>query len=79
MTILTRTFEYLNIKVGANISVYFIDVAICFFAPALAGLMARGGGIAIFNATLNLAGEATKLIPQVAGIALKFTPVGRFL
>ncbi len=79
LTIITRTFEYLSIKMGANISVYFIDVAICFFAPAIAGLMARGGGIAIFNASLNLAGEAAKLVPQVAGIALKFTPIGRFL
>jgi hypothetical protein len=79
LTILTKTFEYLNVKLGANISVYFIDIAICFFAPALAGFIARGGGIAIFNATLNAAGEAVKLVPQVAGIALKFTPVGRFL
>jgi hypothetical protein len=79
LTILTRTFEYLNVKMGANISVYFIDIAICLFAPAIAGLLARGGGIAIFNATLNLAGEAVKLVPQVAGVALKFTPVGRFL
>ncbi len=79
LTILTKTFEYLNAKMGANISVYFIDIAICIFAPAIAGLMARGGGIAIFNASLNLAGEAVKLIPQVAGVALKLTPVGRFL
>jgi hypothetical protein len=79
LTILTRTFEYLNARMGASISVYFVDIAICFFAPAIAGLMARGGGIAIFNASLNLAGEAVKLIPQVAGVALKLTPVGRFL
>jgi hypothetical protein len=79
LTILTKTFEYLNVKLGANTSVYFIDIVLCFFAPAIAGLMATGGGIAIFKATLNAAGEAAKLVPQVAGVALKFTPVGRFL
>ncbi len=79
LTILTRTFEYLNVKMGANISVYFIDIAICIFAPAIAGLLARGGGIAIFNAGLNIANEAGKLVPQLAGAALKLTPAGKFL
>ncbi len=67
LTILTKTFEFLNARLGPSISIYFIDIAICFFAPAIAGYMARGGGIAIFNATLRVVGEAVKVVPQVAG------------
>lgn len=75
LTILTKSFEFYNAKLGANLSIYFIDIAICLFAPAIAGLMAAGGGMAVFKAVTNAAGHAATLalkIPMVGSkIALK--------
>jgi hypothetical protein len=65
MTILTKSFEYYNVRFGTTISVFFVDIAICFFAPAIAGLMATGGGIGMFKAILNGAGEVAKLATKI--------------
>jgi hypothetical protein len=65
LTILTKAFEYFNVKFNTNVSVYFLDIAICIFAPAIAGLMATGGGIGIFKAILNGAGEVAKLAVNI--------------
>jgi hypothetical protein len=53
LTILTKTFEYLTATYGSNISIYFLDIAVCILAPIIAGFMAAGGGIAMFKATLG--------------------------
>jgi hypothetical protein len=77
LTILTKSFEYFNVKFGASLSNYFLDIAICFFAPALAGLMATGGAIGVFKATVAATGQIGSLalkIPmaaQKAGLAKK--------
>jgi hypothetical protein len=77
LTILTKSFEYFNVKFGASLSNYFLDIAICFFAPAIAGLMATGGAIGVFKATVAATGQIGSLalkIPmaaQKAGLAKK--------
>lgn len=65
LTILTKGFEYFNYRFGANMSVYMVDIAICFFAPSIAGIMAAGGGFGIFKAIMNVSGEIAKLAIQV--------------
>jgi hypothetical protein len=60
LTILTKTFEYLTVQYGSNVSIYFLDIAVCFLAPIIAGFMAAGGGIAMFKATLGATTEVAK-------------------
>jgi hypothetical protein len=60
LTILTKTFEYLTATYGSNVSIYFLDIGVCIFAPVIAGFMAAGGGIAVFKATLGAAVEVAK-------------------
>jgi hypothetical protein len=65
-TILTNAFKYFSVKFSANASVYFLDIGVCFLAPALAGLMAAGGGIAVYKFGEDLVKEVTKTIATAA-------------
>jgi hypothetical protein len=60
LTILTKAFEYLTVQYGSNVSIYFLDIAVCFLAPVIAGFMAAGGGIAMFKATMGMTAEVAK-------------------
>lgn len=71
LTILTKTFEYLTAQYGSNISIYFLDIAVCIFAPVIAGFMAAGGGIAMFKATLGVAAGVAKSTIEISQRLLK--------
>jgi hypothetical protein len=65
LSILTKAFEYLTVSYAENVSIYFLDIGVCFLAPVLAGFMAAGGAMAMFKATVGVATEASKMAVEI--------------
>ncbi len=69
LTILTGAFTIINAKLGANFPLFTMELLAAIFAPAVAGVMATGGGIGVFKlvnrgmeASIGVLGRTLQLI-----------------
>jgi hypothetical protein len=66
MTILTQSALYLNGIYSFQEQQFTQSILLAFFAPAIASLMAAGGGIGVMKALGDLAGKSAELVAKVA-------------
>jgi hypothetical protein len=66
-TVLFTAFKYFTAKFSTNVTVYFLDIGVCFLAPTLAALMAAGGGIGVYKFAEALVEEIKKTVIEIAG------------
>jgi hypothetical protein len=66
MTILTKSVLYLNGIYLFQNQQFTQSILLAIFAPAIAGLMAAGGGIGVMKALGDVAGKTAQLVSKVA-------------
>jgi hypothetical protein len=66
MTILTKSALYLNGIYSFQDQQFTQSILLAFFAPAIASLMAAGGGIGVMKALGDVAGKTAELVGKVA-------------
>jgi hypothetical protein len=66
MTILTQSALYLNGIYSFQDQQFTQSILLAFFAPAIASLMAAGGGIGVMKALGDVAGKSAELVAKVA-------------
>jgi hypothetical protein len=66
MTILIQAAMYFNGVYGAGGSEFFHSIMICLFAPAIAAIMAAGGGIAVMKGLGGLAIKSAEIVVEVS-------------
>jgi hypothetical protein len=69
MTILTKSALYLNGIYSFQDQQFTQSILLAFFAPAIASLMAAGGGIGVMKALGDVAGQTAVLVGKVASKA----------